>query len=97
MGGGFSMSEAIVNDVAVISPKASMAGELHCGKENCVSDLKEYFFEILKMYKDKNYLKEKLEKEKLVQKSLSYEVKIPQLISYIEKARQNFLERREKT
>ena len=75
-GGGFSMAEAIVNDLCVLSPNISPAGVLHCGKENCVGNLDEFKRELYKLYEDKNYLKQKLSKEKLVQEKLKDGVNI---------------------
>jgi YHS domain-containing protein len=94
IGGGFSMAEAIANDTAVISLIASPAGKLHCGENECVTNLKDYFIEMLRCFEDKNYLEKKLNKEKIVQHNLSYEVKIPILIEYIKSAKKIFLERK---
>ena len=90
-GGGFSMAEAIINDLCVITPSVSPSGVLHCGLENSCKTLNEYKKELNKLYENDDYRKEKLKKEKIVQESLSYKKTIPKLIEYITMAEDIFV------
>lgn len=93
-GGGFSIAEAIINGLCVLSPNVSPAGVLHCGKENCVDNLDEFKRELYKLYEDKNYMKEKLSREKLVQEGLKLSNNISKLFNYIDKAKKNYYKRK---
>ena len=53
-GGGFSIAQAIVNNVPVVSYKGRAAC-YHAGEENCVNSREEYVEEVHKIYSDKNY------------------------------------------
>lgn len=94
LGGGFSMAEAIANDLCVITPAISAAGVLHCGIENSSKNLNEFKNELYKIYEDISYKENKLKKEKNIQESLSLKNVIPKLFDYIDEAIKLFRERK---
>lgn len=96
IGGGFSMAEAIVNNVCVLTPIVSPAGVLHCGIENSSKNLNEYMLELYKVYENKSYRMEKLEKEKKVQESLKIKNNIDKIFKFVDIAEKQFMKRKEK-
>jgi hypothetical protein len=95
-GGGFSISEAIINGVGVISHKWSAAGLHYGGEDNCVNDDKQYYEEIENRYLEKDYMLQKYRKALEKNSKYSYEKNVDIFYSYLQKAKESFKKRCEK-
>lgn len=82
-GGGFSIAEAIINGVYVLSLENSTAGKLQCGVQNCSKDIVQYAKELLKVYTNREYRKEQYIKEKKWQESLKMDKQIDKIFNKI--------------
>lgn len=93
-GGGFSMVEAIVNDIPVVTHVESSAGVHYVGKTECAKNDKEYFEEIEKIMKFKEYGKEKVKNEQENLKKYEYKGVIKNLMKFKEIAKNRFIKRK---
>lgn len=93
-GGGFSMAEAIVNDVPIVTHIQSSAGKHYCGQKQCVNSDIEYIEEMKSMIENKEYRKNKLDLQKENLKKFEYHGIINKLIGFIEKAKDRYSERK---
>lgn len=93
-GGGYSIAEAIINNVPVLSEKKSAAGKYYCGENNCICNMQEYIEELEKIYVDKDYLRQLNEKEKKYFERFDLKKILNELIKNINNVNKEFLLRK---
>ncbi len=93
-GGGFSMVEAIVNDVPVVTHVESSAGIHYAGEAECVKNDKEYFEEMEKIMNSKEYSYKKVKNEQENLKKYEYKGVIEKLMKFKEMAKDKFIKRK---
>ena len=93
-GGGFSVLQAIVNELPVVCLFDSESGKAYAGEENCVKDLKDYYNEMEMLYNNREYYTNKINAEKKVIEKYEYGEVIKKLVNYIEIAKANYNKRK---
>ncbi len=94
-GGGFSIAQAIANNVPVVSYKGRAAC-YHAGEENCVNSIEEYVEEVHKIYSDKAYAIKKVELQKKNLEKYNSSTVTEHLINYINLAKIKYFNRKNK-
>lgn len=95
-GGGYSMGEAMINGVPVVSMSTSNAGKYYVGEEDCVNDINEYIKKIEIIRNDIEEKKRILEREIKNMENYDYKGAIERLIPFFQIAKDRFFKRKNK-